>query len=134
MHRFVFILLASSFLFSCAANRKAQLEENVRNYFLALRHSDSGAVLSYVHPEKQQAFYEASLELENMHISHIRVEAIFPDDELQSALVSAEVEFYSPDASLLQNVKRQFSWKFHPEAKNWLLDEGNPLGSNLIKD
>lgn len=124
------LLMLGGVLLSCSsATKKSQLEDNVRNYFLSLRRSDSPAAISFVHPNKKEEFLEKALRLDSIHISLTEVDTIFPNEDLSRAIVSARLEFFSPDQMGLHSVKRKFIWVFHPEAKTWLLDETGPFGS-----
>jgi hypothetical protein len=115
------------------ATKKTQLENNVRNYFLSLRRADSTATMSYVHPEKRGEFMNRVARLDHFRVSLAEVETIFPNENLTKAVVSARLEFFSPEQMGLHSIKRSFNWIFHPEAKTWLLDEKEPFGSPLQK-
>lgn len=126
----IFSILCCFTLTSCASKqRAASLESTVNSYARALREADGSLLLGFVSPEKQQVFASNSATLGSFKFSNVEVRKIFPDSQLDTALVSLSLEFFDQAGSELIETTRQYAWAFDPTKKAWFLKEATPFGS-----
>jgi len=115
-------------LSGCAANKRAQLEDEINNYILALKRDDKMAALSFVQAENKKEFFSKSQKLDKIQISNIKIEGIFPNENLDEALVTLSLEYFRPTSMNLSTSKRLYTWNYNKEAKAWLLKGSQPFG------
>lgn len=129
LRSFITLLLLIGFVLSaCGAKRQAKLEDSVKDYFNAVRRKDNNAALSFVRSDKRNRFFEEIQAIEPLAISNLKVDTIFPDEDLNEAVVTALVEYYSPQSAVLSRSRRIYKWSFDSETEAWFLEEENPLG------
>lgn len=122
--------LCAFFLFSCqGATKKGKLEEAVRSYLVSLERRDSNRVIAYVSPERQTTFFKNIDQIDAFHVARAEVQRIYPDKELMKALVTVDLEFFSPTSMEVIAQKRYFSWMYDKKREDWFVEEGHPFGS-----
>ncbi|TVQ78135.1 MAG: hypothetical protein EA369_07730 [Bradymonadales bacterium] len=113
-----------------SANRAAQLDESVRGYTLALRRSDQQVAAQFVEPRARNDFLSSFRELDRYHFSDIQVGFVSPTEDMEQAIVSLDIEYFSPTGMQLYQVQRFFNWTYDRDSKRWLLSERHPLGQS----
>ncbi|MBN8554710.1 MAG: hypothetical protein J0L93_04625 [Deltaproteobacteria bacterium] len=123
------LLLLSVVLSGCAFDKKARLEESIDTYVKSLRRGDEATALAFVHPDKQDQYFQNQQKFGDLYISNAEIKSIFPDEKLESAVATVLLEYFPQNGSSVMTQKRKFTWKYEAKAKAWLLDETTPLGS-----
>jgi len=125
------VILAGVFLVlsGCQTAQRAEaLEESVRSYVLALKRQDNQAAVQFVKPQGRTEFFQGLRTLERYQFSDIRVNYVSPSENLDQALVTMAIEYFSPSGMELYQAERFLSWEYDPEHKRWFLHEQHPLG------
>jgi len=105
------------------------LEESIETYMSALRRGDENIAISYVARPKKAEYYKNFRKLHDLNLSQAEVKTIFPADDLKSAVVTCEIEYYRSSAMSTVQERRQLLWKYDDKLKAWLLDETKPFGN-----
>lgn len=128
---FVFLVSSLQGLAGCASEaKKTQLENTIKAYSRALRDADGSGLLAFVHPEQQKDFAKNSRGLKGLMFSDVEIKKIYPDEKMESALVTLSMEYYSQDGSQVFSAMRQYSWAYDQKLKAWFTKEATPFGSN----
>lgn len=128
------ILLTAIFLTACsAANKVAQLEESVQSYATALRRQDNQMAIQFVEPSLRGEFFERLRALSQYNFSDLRVSYVSPTEDLESAMVTLSIEYFSPTGMQVYSAERYLSWAYDSEQKRWFLKENHPLGQTSAK-
>jgi hypothetical protein len=113
------------------ANRSAALQESVENYVKALRRADPQVALSYVTPEKRPEFAKTFERIDqDLMMSNVEIKSVLPDEKMENAVVVFMMEFFDQNSANLVLQRTSSLWKFHEEAKTWLLESATPLVSS----
>lgn len=119
------------FLVACqGATKKGKLEDAVQSYLVSLERRDSNRVIAYVSPKKQTDFFKNIEQIEAFHVAKAEVQRIYPDQDLEKALVTVNLEFFSPTSMEVIAQKRYFSWHYDDDRDDWFVEEGHPFGSS----
>lgn len=108
--------------------RHSELEESVLGFSHAMRRQDDTAAMAFVRPSKQAEFYKNMEQFENMRISNVEVHRVFPNGDMEEALVGMNFEVYRPDQAELMSFRRFYNWTYDSSDSRWYLEENNPFG------
>lgn len=96
----------------------------------AIRRGDEESVVSFVKPDHMTEFYKEVQKLAQIQISSFEAKTIFPDEEMNTALVTVLLEYFSRNGDSVVQSRRYLTWVFDEKAKAWLLDETTPFGKS----
>lgn len=115
---------------ACTVSRRETLQSTVDNYVKAIRRGDEEGILSYVKSDRATEFYRAVQELNQIQISSVEAKTIFPDEKLDSAMVTVMLEYYPQSGQSVVQSRRYLLFSYDDKAKGWFLDETSPLGKS----
>lgn len=133
MRLHLLVFLVSMGCFGCEATRQAKLQESVDAFYTALRREDNARAIAYVDPESKTKFFENLESIHGLQISNLQVDTVFPDEKLDSALVTVNLEYFTPGSSELRSSKRYYSWAYKSEADAWCVEEDHPFGRSSTR-
>lgn len=109
--------------------RKAKLEESVEQYARALKGAETDLLMAYVKPESQEEFSAAYDRLKGLQFSNVEVRRVFPSQDMSSAIVVMDLEYFLISEQTLMSSVRQYRWVYDDRAKAWMMADSSPMGS-----
>jgi hypothetical protein len=129
---FLFVLGLVFVTEACSVNRRESLQTTVDNYVKAIRRGDEEGILNFVKSEHSSEFYANVQKLGQIQISGLEAKTIFPDEKLESAMVTVLLEYYPQNGQSVVQSRRYLMWDFDEKAKAWFLNESTPLGKTEL--
>jgi hypothetical protein len=126
------VVLSIALLAGCAATggqRARSLEETLRAYEKAIRWSEFGTAMQFLHPEHLPTAREAEMAMkrfEQIKINGYVVRSQSPATDENTFLQTAQISFENRHNSRVRSVNDPQVWRWEQEPQRWMLISGLP--------